>query len=302
MKRRDIIRGGFAAAVGSGGASALTTRILHAAESRGDAARFHEAVRRIERDSGGRLGVAILDMESGAAHAYRGAERFPMCSTFKFLAAAKVLLRVDQGEEQLSRRIGIQAADIVPHSPATKPRVGGAPMSVAELCEAAVTLSDNGAANVLLRSFGGPAALTAYARSLGDATTRLDRWETDLNEAVPGDPRDTTTPLDMLQNLRKTVLGDALRPASREQLARWLLANKTGGKRLRAHLPADWRVGDKTGSGGRGTSNDIGVLWPPGGAPVVVTAYLTETSADANVRDAALAEVGRLAASLIRPG
>lgn len=300
MKRRDIIRGGFAAAVGTGSAGLLRTRILHAAES--DGARFREVVRRIERDSGGRLGVAILDTQSGALHAYRGAERFPMCSTFKFLAAAKVLSRVDQGEEQLGRRIGIQAADIVPHSPATKPRVGGAPMSVAELCEAAVTLSDNGAANVLLRSFGGPSALTAYARSLGDPNTRLDRWETELNEAVPGDPRDTTTPQDMLQNLRKTVLGDALRPTSREQLARWLVANKTGGKRLRAHLPADWRVGDKTGSGGLGTSNDIGVLWPPGAAPVVVTAYLTETTADPKVRDAALAEVGRLAASLARAG
>lgn len=264
-------------------------------------ARFGQAVQQIETDSGGRLGVAVLDTQSGAAYAHRSAERFPMCSTFKWLAAAQVLARVDQGKEQLTRRIAVQAADLIVYSPATQPRAGGLPMTLAELCAAAVSLSDNTAANLLLQSVGGPPALTAYARTLGDAFTRLDRMEPELNEAAPGDPRDTTTPQAMLQTLQKVVLGEALSPASREQLTRWLLGSQTSDRKLRAQLPAGWRVADKTGGGGHGTSNDIGVLWPPGRAPVLVCAYLTGASADAVGRDRALAEVGRLVASLVTP-
>lgn len=263
------------------------------------AARFHQAIRQIEAGSGGRLGVAVLDTHTNIAYAHRGDQRFPMCSTFKFLAAALVLARVDRGQEQLTRRIAVQASDIVPHSPATQPRVGGVPMMVTELCEATMTLSDNAAANILLAGFGGPAGLTAYARSLGDELTRLDRTEPALNEATPGDPRDTTTPQAMLQTMQKILLGDALSPMSRAQITRWLLDNKTGDRKLRALLPAGWRVGDKTGGGAYGTNNDIGVLWPPGRAPVLVTAYLTQTTAEQAVRDRALAEVGRLAAETV---
>jgi len=158
-------------------------------------------------------------------------------------------------------------------------------------------LSDNTAGNLLLDSFGGPAGLTAYARSLGDAVTRLDRRETELNEAAPGDPRDTTTPLAMADLLRQTVLGDALSAASREQLTAWLVANRTGGKRLRAGVPKDWRGGDKTGTGGHNATNDVGVLWPPGRAPIVVAAYYVEAQASDEARNAVLAEVGRLAAA-----
>ncbi|WP_159912492.1 class A beta-lactamase [Pantoea sp. 18069] len=294
MERRLLIR-----AAGLAAASVLTTGCAIArTPSAAQASRFQQAVHQIEIDSGGRLGVAVLDTHSGLAYAHRGMERFPMCSTFKFLAAALVLARVDQGQEQLTRRIAVQASDIVPHAPATQPRVGGLPMTMAELCDAAVTLSDNPAANLLLQSFGGPQALTAYARSLGDDFTRLDRIEPDLNEALPGDPRDTTTPEAMLQTLRKIVLGDALSPTSRAQIVRWLQDNKTGDRKLRAQLPAGWRVGDKTGGGGYGTNNDIGVLWPPGRAPILVSSYLTQTTADQATRDRALAQVGRLAASL----
>lgn len=261
--------------------------------------RFREAIEAIEKASGGRLGVAVLDTQTGATYAHRGAERFPLCSTFKFLAAAQVLARVDSGAEQLERRIAVLPSDLIPYAPVTQPRVGGEPMSVAELCDATVTLSDNVAGNLLLRSFGGPAALTAYVRSLGDHQTRLDRIEPDLNQALPGDPRDTTTPEAMLQTLHKIVLGDALSAASRAQITQWLVANKTGDKKIRAALPAGWRVGDKTGAGAFGTNNDIAVLWPPGRAPVLVTAYLTETSADQAGRDQALADVGRLVVALV---
>ena len=137
-------------------------------------------------------------------------------------------------------------------------------MTLAEICEAAMIVSDNTAGNLILAALGGPAGFTAYVRSLGDSITRLDRIEPDLNEAAPGDPRDTTTPLAMLGNVQKLVLGDALSAASREQLTKWMLGNKTGDTRLRAQLPAGWRTGDKTGAGERGTNNDVGVLWPPG--------------------------------------
>jgi beta-lactamase class A len=301
MERRSFIQSASAAT------TAILTGTLAAgciqglsptprAPSPAQASRFQQQIRQIEADSGGRLGVSVLDTHSGLAYAYRGDERFPMCSAFKFLAAALVLSRVDQGQEQLSRRIAVQASDIVPYSPITQPRVGGLPMTVAELCEATVTLSDNAAGNLLLKSFGGPQGLTAYARSLGDEFTRLDRIEPDLNEATPGDPRDTTTPDAMLRAMQKIVLGRALTPASREQITRWLIDNKTGDKKLRAGLPAGWQVGDKTGGGGYGTNNDIGVLWPPGRAPVLVTCYLTQSSANLGVRDRAISEVGRVAA------
>jgi beta-lactamase class A len=255
----------------------------------------------LEAASGGRLGVAVLDTGSGARSNHRGDERFPLCSTFKLLASAAVLKRVEQGREHLDRRVTFLASDIVVNSPMTKDRVGGAGMTMAELCEAAMTLSDNTAGNLLLASIGGPQALTAYARSIGDATTRLDRIEPDLGEAVPGDPRDTTTPTAMLGNLRTLVFGDALAPGSREQLIRWLRANRTGDTRLRAGLPAGWQCGDKTGSGEHGATNDVGVLWPPQGAPIIVTIYLTETSAEPGRRNAALAEVGRAVAAELRP-
>ena len=251
---------------------------------------------RFEFRHGGRLGVGILDTGKRAGMFWRGDERFPMCSTFKALAAAFVLARVDRGEEKLDRRITYAKDYLVTYSPVTEKHAGGNGMTVAEICDAAVTLSDNTAGNLLLDSFGGPAGLTAYMRSLGDSVTRLDRRETELNEATPGDPRDSTSPRAIAETLRKLLVGDALSPASREQLIAWLVANKTGDKRLRAGVPGDWRIGDKTGTGEHNTTNDVGIIWPPGGAPVIVTAYYTESPASADERDAVIAEVGRIAA------
>ncbi|MES2185956.1 MAG: class A beta-lactamase [Pseudomonadota bacterium] len=261
------------------------------------AERFQQGIRRIEAASGGgRLGVALRDTGSGEQWLYRGEERFPMCSTFKLVAAALVLARVDRGEERLERRIAVLPGRVVANSPVTQARAGGAPMSLAELCEAAITLSDNTAGNLMLESFGGPAQLTAYTRTLGDGSFRLDRWETALNEALPGDPRDTTTPAAMVATLRRLALEDALSPTSRAQLIAWLRGNKTGGQRLRAQLPAGWTVADKTGSGDRGTTNDIGVLWPPGRAPLPAVCYLTGSTLDAAGRDQVMAAVGRVLA------
>lgn len=254
---------------------------------------------RLEADVGGRLGVSLVDADGGRQWGYRADERFPMCSTFKFLAAAAVLRRVDQGQEQLGRRIVYGRQDLVPYSPATGKHTGGEGMSLAQLCEAAVTLSDNTAANLMLASMDGPAGLTRFVRTLGDALTRLDRNEPTLNEAVPGDPRDTTTPAAMTADLRRLVLGDALTPASRQQLTQWLLANQTGDKRVRAGLPPGWKVGDKTGTGRLGTANDVGVVWTDKGAPLLFAVYLTENAATDARRDAVHAEVGRLIGQLM---
>jgi beta-lactamase class A len=255
-------------------------------------AHLQEEFGRIEQDSGGRLGVAVLDTGSGAAATHRADERFPMCSTFKFLAAAAILNRVDAGREKLDRTITFGRADIVPNSPTTSAHLSEGHMSLADLCEAAMTISDNTAGNLLLANLGGPAGLTAYARSIGDEITRLDRIEPELNEALLDDPRDTTSPAAMLADLQRLVLGDALSRSSKKQLTDWLLGNKTGGTRMRARLDKDWRVGDKTGSGERGTTNDVGLISPPNREPVLVSVYLTGSAASSDQRNAAIAAVG----------
>ena len=250
----------------------------------------------LERRNGGRLGVAAFDSASGRRIGHRSEERFPMCSTFKFLAAAFVLARVDRGEERLDRRIVYSTQDLVTYSPITKDHVGPAGLSVAELCDATMTLSDNTAGNLLLASFGGPAGLTAYARSLGDQTTRLDRIETALNEGLPDDPRDTTSPIAMLGTMQRLLLGDALSAASRDHLTGWLIANKTGDKRLRAGMPG-WKVGDKTGTGGNGSANDIAIVWPTGRAPLLVTVYYTGSTISDEARNDVIAEAGCIVAA-----
>jgi beta-lactamase class A len=247
---------------------------------------------RIEIERGGRLGVALLDTLDGRFVGHRADERFAMCSTFKLLAGGAVLARVDAGKDRLDRRIRYDAKHLVTYSPVTEKNLATG-MTLAELCDAAITLSDNTAGNLLLSTIGGPAGLTAFVRTLGDTVTRLDRIETELNEAVPGDPRDTTTPAAMASDIRALVLGDALSAASREQLKAWLIANKTGGTRIRAGVPAGWIVGDKTGTGGRGTNNDVGILWPPGRAPMILCVYLTETSASFEARNATIAAVAK---------
>lgn len=252
----------------------------------------------LERKHPGRICVSILDVASGKRIQHRANERILMCSTFKALAAALVLARVDKGQEKLDRRIKFSEKDVVQGSPGTQKRFGEPGMTVAELCDAAVTLSDNTAGNLLLASFGGPAGLTAFFRSLGDDMSRLDRIETELNyHNAPDDVRDTTTAAAMLEDLRKLLLTDVLSARSRSQLAAWLIANKTGDARLRAGVPKTWLVGDKTGTNGDkdGNANDIAVFWPPDRAPIIVTAYCEIPAIAAEERNAVIAEIGRIA-------
>lgn len=251
------------------------------------------AAMRLERTNGGRLGVAVHDTLTRERFGYRAHERFPLCSTFKFLLATAVLQRVDRGEEMLERALAIPPGPLLPHSPLTEPHAG-ATMTVDALCQAILTESDNTAANLLLGTVGGPAGVTGCARSIGDPVTRLDRTEPALNEALAGDPRDTTSPAAMARDLETVLLGARLLRASREQLTHWMAACVTGLDRLRAKLPGDWHAVDRTGSNGEHTSNDIAVFWPPQRPPVVVTAYITGCAGPDARRAAMLAEIGRL--------
>ena len=257
-------------------------------------------LQQLEATAQGRLGVYILDTATGQSHGHRADERFMMLSSFKALASALVLARVDRGQESLERRITYTTGELVTSSPVTERFADTAQgMSLAGLCEATITTSDNSAANFILDSYGGPAALTRFARELGDDTTRLDRRETELNTGTAAALLDTTTPRAMALTMQKLLLGNALSPASRQQLQQWLVANTTGDKRLRAGLPSGWRVGDKTGTN-RTDANDIGIAWPTNGrAPLLITAYLAESTASSAVKEATLASVARLAASLV---
>jgi len=251
------------------------------------------AAARLEQTNGGRLGVAVLDTATRERFGYRAHERFPMCSTFKFLLASAVLQRVDRHDDTLERAMTIPPKPLLSHSPLTEAHAGGT-MTLAELCQAILTQSDNTAANLLLGTIGGPAGLTTFSRSIGDKVTRLDRTEPALNEALAGDPRDTTSPLAMAGDLEGVLLGEWLSRPSRDQLTQWMASSVTGLDRLRAKLPADWHAVDKTGSNGVHTSNDIAVFWPPGKPPVIVTAYITQCTGSDSKRAAMLAEIGRL--------
>ncbi len=247
----------------------------------------------VERILSARLGLAVLDEDSSRYWSYRADQRFPMCSTFKVLASAAFLARVERGEDSLQRNVIIEPDALVSYSPITQTRVGGQGMTMAEICRAALTQSDNTAGNKILESIGGPEGLTEYLRGIGDEVTRLDRWETELNEALVGDPRDTTSPNAMVGTLRKVLLGDALGEASRRQLGEWMRANQTGDAKLRAGLPASWTVGDKTGGGDNGTMADIAVIWPGNRRPILVAVYMTETTASFDDRNAGIAEIAR---------
>ncbi len=263
----------------------------------GQLARAAEWLTALERTARGRLGVAVLDPKSGATLLHRADERFPMCSTFKLLAAAAVLKRVDAGQEVLERFVPYGKGDLLDYAPVTKAHVAAGGMTLGDLCAAAIEWSDNTAANLILTAIGGPEGFTAFVRSLGDTVTRLDRNEPALNTAVPGDPRDTTSPLAMARNLDAVLLGAVLTQASKAQLEAWLIADKVGDARLRAGLPRDWGIGDKTGTGDHGTANAIAILRPPGRAPLLAAVYYTEAPDSRNAGDVVIRKVGAIIAA-----
>ncbi|MBP7335117.1 class A beta-lactamase [Niveispirillum sp.] len=291
LSRRQLIGNTvfFGALAGIG--LSLPGRVAGGATPLGD---MKAAIGGLERARGGRLGVALLDLATGAGADWRGEERFAMCSTFKFLLAAFILSRVDAGAERLDRVVMFGKQDLVQWSPLTGPQAGKG-MSVAALCEAIIIQSDNTGANVLMRESGGPEALTAFLRRVGDRVTRVDRIEPGMNVVPAGDERDTTTPLSMLGLMRSLLIGDVLTPASRQRLTDWMIDNRTGGARLRAGLPAGWRIGDKTGSYGA-LNNDIAIIWPPAGGPLLLTSYYQNEAASSEERSAMHAELAALVA------
>jgi beta-lactamase class A len=247
----------------------------------------------LETASGARIGVFLRDTGNDEVLQYRAGERFPFCSTFKVMLVAAVLEQSRNAPDVMQQRIIYTQKDLVAWSPVTEKHVPEG-MTVAELSAAALQFSDNSATNLLLRLLGGPEAVTAYARSIGDTTFTLTRREPDLNAATPGDKRDTTTPAAMGESLRRLVLGDVLPIQQRAQLQSWMKGNTTGDESIRAGVPVGWVAGDKTGSGTYGTTNDIAVLWPPSGAPLVLAIYLTHTDETAPNRRDILAQVTRL--------
>ncbi len=261
----------------------------------------------LERRNGGRLGVYLLDTDSGRELGYRPDERFALCSTFKLPLAAAVLREADAGRLALDERIAFGKDDMVPYAPVTEKHLEEGGMTVAALAEATQTTSDNVAANLLMRRLGGPAEVTLMFREMGDAVTRIDRWEPQMNLVPPGEERDTTTPRAIAGLLARIFGDELLTTASRERLREWMIATATGKRRIRAGLPHDWTVGDKTGTGiapaMANKYNDVAVIWPPDRAPLVIAAYFEANGHYQSMRaedEAVLAEVGRIAAEWIR--
>jgi len=277
--------------------------------ARAETASLHQQLSQLEKTANGRLGLALLDSGNGKILQYRGEERFPLCSTFKVLAVAAVLHKCAIRPELLQKRLRWQATEELAWMPVTaKHRATG--MTVAELCAAALQYSDNLAANLLLKELHGPAGLTTFLRQKGDSVTRLDRNEPELNTAIPNDPRDTSTPLQMMHNLARLALNDGNRTGNalelateqRQQLTRWLKGNTTGKKAIAASVPANWITGDKTGSGDYGTTNDIAVLWRPAAPPLVLALYFTQHEKAAKSRQDVLASATAIALAAYASG
>lgn len=281
---------------------AATSRSAPPSQAAPSQAEVTGKLRRLEKERGVRIGAYAVDTGSGRFLAYRGGERFPFASTFKAMACGAVLRKArDSDPGLLSRVIHYKKSDVLPNSPVTEKNVDKG-MSVADLCHAAITKSDNTAGNLTLKEIGGPAGLTRFLRSLGDEVSRSDRWEPGLNEWKPGEKRDTTAARPWGADLRALTVGDALAPADRTTFIGWLKDTATGGARIRAGLPKGWTSGDKTGTGGvYGNANDIAIVWPPSGAPLVMSVLTTRKGADAEMDEKAIARTAAVLARGLRP-
>ncbi|WP_245663535.1 class A beta-lactamase [Nocardia inohanensis] len=263
-----------------------------------NSAAAESAMKGLEEKYGARLGVFAVDTKSGKEVAYRSDERFAMASTFKGLACGALLKTYPLSTGYFDQVIRFGREELVTYSPVTEQHVDSG-MTVAELCQAAITMSDNTAGNLILRLQGGPGEFTAFLRTLDDSVSRLDRWETELNANTPGDERDTTTPAAVAADYEKLVLGDTLGEPERELLKGWLIANTTGGQRIRAGVPQGWTVGDKTGAPEYGGNNDVAVAWTDKGVPVVIALLSTKSAPDAKADNALLAEATRAVVSML---
>ena len=275
--------------------------LLLAASTPGSTSDFASRILSVEQRTGGRIGVAAVDTGSGKRFDYRSKERFPMCSTFKLLAAAAVLKQVDGRHEKLDRFVSYDAKDILEYAPVTKAHLKDGGMTLGALCAAAIEQSDNTAGNLLLDTIGGPIGVTKFVHSIGDEMTRLDRKEPGLNSAIPGDERDTTTPAAMCADIQRLLLDNVLTKSSRHQLEDWMQHNETGTLMIRAGVPKTWTVADKTGRCGNGATNDVAIIRPPGRAPIVVAIYSIGSTSSADDHASTLAEVARATLEFLAP-
>lgn len=297
-QRRDVLRILLAATV-----AACTPAFAARRTGDGDGA---QQLEQLERAVGGRLGVQALDTHSGNSLSWRADERFGMCSTFKLPLAAVILREADSGRLSLDELLPYDEKDMVPHAPVTQVHLARGRLSIGALAEAGQTTSDNVAANLLIRRLGGPAAVTALFRAMGDPITRIDRYEPEMNLVPPGEIRDTTTPRAMAETTARLMSGELLSSGSREKLRGWMVATETGKRRIRAGLSSDWIAGDKTGTAisprQANKINDVAVAWPPSRAPLVVAAYLEASGYFEEIRpqdERVLAKVGRIVAHWI---
>lgn len=258
-----------------------------------------KTILQIETDLQARIGVQILDSGSGWTWGHRQDERFLMASTFKALLCGAVLQAVDKAEVSLDEKLKIRAEDITNHSPVAERFIGGG-LTIARLCHATLDQSDNTAANLLVDRLGGPQAVTLFLRDLGDQVTRLDRKEPDLNIFLSGDVRDTTSPAAVVKSWEAMLIGNALSPASRNQLIEWLSTGGVTGKLLRPSVPRGWQVADRSGGGRDHTRNIVAMLTPPGRAPIFVAIFLSDTPANWSSRNAAVAKLGAAAIAMIQ--
>lgn len=263
----------------------------------GDSSPFAELEK---QHAGSRIGVAAFDLARNRGLEYHGQERFIMCSTFKVLAVAAVLKRVDEKKEKLDRFVPYGEAQLLEYAPVARAHVKEGGMTLEALCAAAIEMSDNTAANLVLDSIGGPQKVTEFARGLGDKFTRLDHNEPELNVARPGQDDDTTTPAAMCADLQRLLTSNYLTEASRTKLERWMQQNQTGSMMIRAGIPADWRIGDKTGRSGKGATNDIAILRPPSGGPVFVAIYTVDTGDSEEGRQRLVADVAKTALDALK--
>lgn len=245
-----------------------------------------------ERLLGARIGVSIYDVTANDIWNYNGNTKFPLMSTFKVLACAKLLSDVEKGLQSFDNSTVIKKDSLISWSPITE-KIVGEKMSLNEACSAAMIMSDNTATNIVLSAIKGPKALTQFMRSIGDDVTRLDRIEPDLNEALDGDIRDTTTPNAMVKSLHTLLFGDVLSQASKTQLKQWMIDNKVTGSLLRSVLPHNWLIADRSGSGGYGSRAIAAVVWSEKRTPLIISIYLTQTEASFAQRNKAIAEIGK---------
>ena len=257
-----------------------------------DSAKLLQAVQAEESTLQARIGMAVIDTNTGSTWDYRGDERFPLNSTHKTFTCAALLAKVDQQALSLNQPVSISKEMLVTYSPITEKSLSAQTMTLGALCQAAVSYSDNTAANLAFEAIGGSAGFNTFMRSLGDEQTRLDRKEPDLNEATPGDLRDTTTPKAIVHSLKKALLDDGLSALSQAALKQWMLDDQVASALLRAALPANWRIADKTGAGGYGSRSIIAVIWPPSQQPLVVAIYITQTTAPMTDSNKAVARIG----------